>query len=172
MLCCIKTPAGWICCANLLYQSVFHACFPFVSSDLHPEAPGQDSVLHRARDCRERSSLAVCPRGKTNTYLDVSLLCPFFIPTSWPEPQPLCCDQSPGLSFLLERSQLFSPFTKTQVFRLCPDNATGSHTPNTHQAHMFSLESSQGFILICLRCMDKAELIRFQRKLAKRKNVC
>lgn len=92
--------------------------------------------------------------------------------TSWPEPQPLCCDQSPALSFLLERSHVFSPSTKTQVFHLCPDNTAGSHTLKTHQIHTFNHESSQGFILICLRCMDKAKLIRFQSNLVRKTNVC
>lgn len=163
---CIKTWAGWICCANLLYQSVFQACFPFFSPDLHPEAPGQDSVLHRARDCWERSSLAVCPRGKANTYLGVSLLCPFFMPRPGPKPQPLCRDWSPCLSFCLERSHVFSTFTQTQVLRLCPDNA--AHTLKTHQTPELKssdIESSQAFILFCSWRMDEAALIRFQRKL-------
>lgn len=89
---------------------VFHACFSFLSSDLNSEAPGKDSVLHRARHCWERSSLALCPRGKTNTYLDISLLCPFFIPRAPAKSRRRRRDWSPRIILLTEAQPCFLSF--------------------------------------------------------------
>lgn len=102
----------WKCCARLEH-------FPFVFSDLHTEAPGPDSVLHCARDRWERSSLPVCPRGKANIYLDISLLCPFFNRLS--------------LSAAAE-APLYLFVGSTAMFALLsPSCCCASHIPNTHQ---------------------------------------
>lgn len=102
----------------------FTPAFPSLPSDLHPEAPGQDSVLHRARDRRERSSLAVRPRGKANTYLNASL--PLSIPLSLrlgPKPQP---PPYPSESLLHPRPALlpFHPntgaFASVRIMQLAP----------------------------------------------------
>lgn len=130
-------------------------CRLSLSSALHPEAPGQDSLFHSARECRERGSLSVCPRGKTNTYLGVSWLSVLQLSLSANISQPLCLDQSPALSFCLVRSHRFSPFTQTQVFCLCADNATDPEGPSDSRTHKSGQESGEGLVRICLWLMEK-----------------
>lgn len=151
---------------------VFHACLPFLSSDLHPEAPGQDSILHRARDRWERSSLAVCPRGKTNTYLDISLLCPFFIPRSWPQP-PSVMTETPLYPFVWSTAMFSLPSPEHRCFASIQIMLSHPEDPSDIGAHKFRQESSQGFTLIFILFfyMDKADLIRFQRALSKEESV-
>lgn len=139
-----KTLAVWICRVSLLYQSGFHVCFPSLSSDLHPAATGQDSVLDRARNCRERSSLAVCPRGKTNPYLEISLLCPFFIRPHWPKPHHQAWLKPCSIAMFGARLCFVSVFIYTQVLCLCLHTAADCLRLATG-AHRFSHDYIQGF---------------------------
>lgn len=92
-------------------SSIIHLCCKccvkfedFLFSDLHAEAPGPDSVLHCPRYGWERTAFPVCPGGKTNIYLDISLFQPA---------KSLCCGWSPSLSFLLGAQACFLSFHPT-----------------------------------------------------------